>query len=166
MTRLGPGPAYLIPGIMKMEKDKEKVKVKRLCASYRPFAEIIQRNYLYVDKNKFIYDILNGHGYKACFLSRTRRFGKTLLLDTISELFQGDRDLFKGLWIGQSDYQFENHPVMFLDMSYGDIATSENPKRTIKKDLLEFTVEQEIELTDDSLDSMMKQLLITSSVKC
>ncbi|MDR1314967.1 MAG: AAA family ATPase, partial [Deltaproteobacteria bacterium] len=69
------------------------------------FKEIILGNQLYADKTKYIHDMLNR--FKCCFLSRPRRFGKTLLLDTISELFQGDRELFRDLWIGaQSDYGF------------------------------------------------------------
>ncbi|MDR1315200.1 MAG: AAA family ATPase, partial [Deltaproteobacteria bacterium] len=62
------------------------------------FKKIIQRNQLYADKTEYIHKMLNA--FDCCFLSRPRRFGKTLLLDTISELFQGDRELFRDLWIG------------------------------------------------------------------
>ncbi|MDR1036856.1 MAG: AAA family ATPase [Deltaproteobacteria bacterium] len=144
---------------MEKAKDEETVKVKRLCVTDRPFTQIIQRNYLYVDKTKFIYDILNGYGYQSCFLSRPRRFGKTLLLDTMSELFQGNRDLFKGLWIDKSDYQFEKHPVLFLDMSYDDISSSEDLKNNIKDDLEEFADEHDIKLAKKSCGRMLKQLL-------
>jgi hypothetical protein len=54
---------------------------------------------------------------KNFFLSRPRRFGKTLLLRTLNELFTGDRGRFKDLWIGRSDYAFPKHPVIFLSMS-------------------------------------------------
>jgi hypothetical protein len=141
--------------------EKENEKVKPLVASDRPFREIMQENFLYVDKTKLIYDILNVYRYKSCFLSRPRRFGKTLLLDTMSELFQGNRDLFKGLWIDKSDYQFQKHPVLFLDMSYDEIETSDKLKHFIKKDLIEFASRQDIKLHKDSFSNMMKQLLAT-----
>jgi hypothetical protein len=56
-------------------------------------------------------------GKKAIFLSRPRRFGKTLLLFTLEELFSGNRESFKGLWIDQSDYAFPRLPVLFLSLS-------------------------------------------------
>ena len=48
----------------------------------------------------------------AWFLSRPRRFGKSLLISTLEELFQGNRDLFRGLWIDRSDYNWESYPVI------------------------------------------------------
>jgi hypothetical protein len=62
------------------------------------FMEIILNNQLYADKTEYVHEMMKVS--KCCFLSRPRRFGKTLLLDTISELFQGDREIFKDLWIG------------------------------------------------------------------
>ena len=48
----------------------------------------------------------------------TRRFGKSLLLDTIGEVFSGDKELFRGLWIYDSDYDFAKYPVLKLDMRH------------------------------------------------
>ena len=79
------------------------------------FKEIITGEYVYVDKTRYVYELLNDAKYY--FLSRPRRFGKSLLLDTISEVFQGDKELFKGLWIYDSDYTFKKHPVIRIDMS-------------------------------------------------
>ena len=89
--------------------------MKKLPLGIQTFKEIIQGGYVYVDKTRFIYDLLNG--VKCYFLSRPRRFGKSLLLDTIAEVFSGDKELFKGLWIYDSDYAFVKHPVIRLDMS-------------------------------------------------
>jgi predicted AAA+ superfamily ATPase len=80
-----------------------------LPATDHSFQEIRKENFLYADKTKFIYNILKVDKFKSCFLSRPRRFGKTLLLKTIGSLFQGNRKLFEGLWIDKSDYQFEKH---------------------------------------------------------
>jgi hypothetical protein len=144
---------------MEKHKDKETMNVKRLCTTDRPFKQIIQLNYLYVDKTKYIYDILNGYGYQSCFLFRPRRFGKTLLLDTMSELFQGNRRLFKDLWIGKSDYQFAKHPVLYFTMTYDDIKTSDDLKSNIKKDLKRFAAEHKMHLTEDSCSRMLNELL-------
>jgi hypothetical protein len=70
---------------------------------------------IYADKTKYIYELIES-GNKNFFLSRPRRFGKTLLLCTIQELLTADRGLFKGLWIDQSDYAFPYHPVLYLSM--------------------------------------------------
>ena len=79
------------------------------------FKEIIEGDYIYVDKTQHIYNLIKQAKYY--FLSRPRRFGKSLLLDTIAEVFKGDKELFKGLWIYDSDYTFKKHPVIRLDMS-------------------------------------------------
>jgi len=89
--------------------------VKRLPLGIQNFKEIIEGSYVYVDKTQHIYNLVNGAKY--CFLSRPRRFGKSLLLDTIAEAFKGAKGLFKGLWIYNSDYAFNKHPVVRLDMS-------------------------------------------------
>ncbi|MCL1982880.1 MAG: AAA family ATPase [Clostridiales bacterium] len=89
--------------------------MKKLPLAIQNFREIIEGDYVYVDKTQYVYRLINDVSYY--FLSRPRRFGKSLLLDTISEAFSGDRELFKGLWIYDSDYSFEKHPVIRLDMS-------------------------------------------------
>ena len=89
--------------------------MKKLPIGIQTFRKIIEGNYVYIDKTKYIYDLMNDAS--AYFLSRPRRFGKSLLVDTIAEAFSGDKELFKELWIYDSDYAFEKHPVLRLDMS-------------------------------------------------
>jgi len=89
--------------------------VKKLPLGIQNFKEIIRGNYIYADKTQYIYNLINDAKYY--FLSRPRRFGKSLLLDTIAEAFNGAKELFKGLWIYDSDYSFEKHPVIRIDMS-------------------------------------------------
>ena len=60
------------------------------------FSEIIERNLLYIDKTKEIYKLFQGKYY---FYIRPRRFGKSLMLSTIKSLYEGQKELFKGLWI-------------------------------------------------------------------
>ena len=89
--------------------------MKNLPLGIQSLREIITGDYIYIDKTQYVYNLLKG--VKYYFLSRPRRFGKSLLLDTIAETFSGDRELFKGLWIYKSGYGFEKHPVLRLDMS-------------------------------------------------
>ena len=89
--------------------------MKRLPLGMQSLREIICDGYVYVDKTPFVYSLINDT--KHYFLSRPRRFGKSLLLDTIAEIFSGDKELFRGLFIYDSDFSFEKHPVLRLDMS-------------------------------------------------
>ncbi|MDR0621198.1 MAG: AAA family ATPase, partial [Deltaproteobacteria bacterium] len=90
--------------------------MKKLPIGDHTFAAIIDKGYLYADKTQYIYELLRS-GSNAFFLSRPRRFGKTLLLHTFNELFSGNRERFKDLWIVRSDYVFQKHPVLFLSLS-------------------------------------------------
>ena len=89
--------------------------MKKLPLGIQNFKEIITDGYIYVDKTQYIYNLLNDAKY--CFLSRPRRFGKSLLLDTVAEVLKGEKEFFKGLWIYDSDYTFKKHPIVKLDMS-------------------------------------------------
>ena len=70
---------------------------RRLPIGIQTFREVREEGYYYVDKTQFIQQLI--HGGKHYFLSRPRRFGKSLLLDTIKELFEGSEELFRGLTI-------------------------------------------------------------------
>lgn len=68
------------------------------------FEQLINDNYTYVDKTEVLYQLVNKSIGKQFFLSRPRRFGKSLLVSTFKSLFQGRRDLFKGLAIDSLDF--------------------------------------------------------------
>ena len=71
--------------------------MQKLPIGIQDFEKIRVENYLYVDKTKQIHTMLNGAGYY--FLSRPRRFGKSLLVNTLKNIFLGKKELFKGLFI-------------------------------------------------------------------
>ena len=79
------------------------------------FEEIRKKNYMYVDKTSFIHKILIDKKY--IFLSRPRRFGKSLLISTLDSLFSGQKELFKGLYIYDTDWNWEEYPVFHIDFS-------------------------------------------------
>jgi hypothetical protein len=88
--------------------------MKNLPIGIQSFEKLRQGNYLYVDKTKEIHRlIVSGQVY---FLSRPRRFGKSLLVSTLESIFSGQKELFKGLWIeDKMDWAQLNHPVIRID---------------------------------------------------
>jgi hypothetical protein len=95
---------------------------RKLPVGIQDFETILIENYLYVDKTQLIYQMITqGQVY---FLSRPRRFGKSLLVSTLHAIFRGKRHLFKDLWIDNSDYNWDSYPVIWLDMSAAVISRS------------------------------------------
>ena len=90
--------------------------MKRLTSSAFSFEEIITNGYLYVDKTEFIWNLVE-QPFGTYFLSRPRRFGKSLTVSTLEAVFQGRRDLFKGLAIYDKPYDWKPHPVFHLDFA-------------------------------------------------
>ncbi|MFN8577089.1 MAG: AAA family ATPase [Candidatus Sericytochromatia bacterium] len=89
--------------------------MKKLPLGIQTFRDIIEKNNLYVDKTEDIYNLLNDNG-KYFFLSRPRRFGKSLLISTLEEIFLGNQDLFKGLYI-YDKIEWKKYPVIKLSMN-------------------------------------------------
>jgi len=79
------------------------------------FEKIRREGYVYVDKTAQIAQLINSGCYY--FLSRPRRFGKSLLLSTIAAYFEGKQDLFNGLAIAEQAREWKKHPVLYLDLS-------------------------------------------------
>ena len=82
------------------------------------FEEIIKRNLLYVDKTEYVYSMTHGGG-KYFFLSRPRRFGKSLLVSTFQSYFEGKKELFKGLAIEKLEKEWTEYPVLHFSMASG-----------------------------------------------
>ena len=108
--------------------------MKKMPLGIQTFRDIVEGGYVYVDKTQYIYNLINDASYY--FLSRPRRFGKSLLLDTIAEAFGGDKELFKGLYIYDSDFSFDKLPVLRLDMSNISTETPEILKKGLLIDLV------------------------------
>lgn len=94
---------------------------KKLPIGIQTFSEIRQDDYYYVDKTPQIIDLINTG--KSYFLSRPRRFGKSLLIDTIAELFEGNQTLFQGLYAEQHWDWSKTAPVIRLSFGGGQIHT-------------------------------------------
>ena len=91
---------------------------RRFPIGIQTFEKIIEGNYAYVDKTARVYRLAN---YGNCFfLSRPRRFGKSLLVSTLYAYFMGQKELFKGLAMEQLETKWEQYPVLWLDLNVGD----------------------------------------------
>ena len=82
------------------------------------FEKIIDEDYLYIDKTEYVYRMTHSDS-KFMFLSRPRRFGKSLLTSTLQCYFEGKRELFKGLAIEKMEKEWTEYPVLHFDMSGG-----------------------------------------------
>ncbi len=91
--------------------------MKDLTTNVYTFEDLIQGNFLYIDKTEYIWQMVRP-AKEGFFLSRPRRFGKSLLLSTLEAIFQGKKELFKGLALYDKPYDWKVYPVIHL--SFGD----------------------------------------------
>ncbi len=111
----------------------EKNNLKQLPLGRQTFSELIEQDLLYVDKTKFVWDLAQSGKYY--FLSRPRRFGKSLLLSTLKSFFQGRENLFRGLYIHDKEKEWKKHPVIHLDYS---LVEYKNGKLAFQESLLDY----------------------------
>ena len=93
----------------------EKKRLKRLPVGIQTFSEVIGLDCLYIDKTEYIWNMI--HLSKYIFLSRPRRFGKSLLVSTLQAYYEGRKDLFKGLFIETVEKDWTEYPVLRFGMS-------------------------------------------------
>ncbi|MDE6227099.1 MAG: AAA family ATPase, partial [Muribaculaceae bacterium] len=91
------------------------MRTLRYPVGIQTFSKIIEEGFVYVDKTAYIKSLLN-HG-QYIFLSRPRRFGKSLLLSTLESYFEGRRDLFKGLAADEMNLDWTPSPVLRFDLN-------------------------------------------------
>jgi hypothetical protein len=121
------------------------------------FSEIREENYLYVDKTALIYDLVQSG--KVYFLSRPRRFGKSLLVSTFEALFSGQKALFDGLAIAETDYDFAVYPVIILEFSRVDVSQADDLKNFIINATNQHARAYDISLEIDSYEQRFEELV-------
>ncbi len=99
-----------------MEKWKIMEDKDRYAIGQQDFKTLREDDALYIDKTSFVEKIARSKS-KFFFLARPRRFGKSLFLSTLRYFFEGQRDLFKGLYIDSTDWDWEAYPVLYLDLN-------------------------------------------------
>ena len=123
---------------------------RRLPVGIQSFSEIRKGKYLYVDKTDLIWNLAN-MGNKYNYLSRPRRFGKSVLVDTLQAYFEGKKELFKGLKIMELEKEWVKRPVIRLDMSRAG-ATAEEINAYLNKAFKK--LEKQYQITIDPQDTL------------
>lgn len=132
--------------------------MKHLPIGLQTFRDLVTGNFVYVDKTDIIYELIKKKS--VYFFARPRRFGKSLLISTMQSIFEGKRELFKGLAIDQFDYDWTPKPVIRIDFSGVDRSTPKIFLISLKKYLLD--VGQNFDLIldlNDQPSDMLKSLV-------
>lgn len=93
----------------------ENKTLKRLPVGLQTYEKVVEQNCLYIDKTEYIWKMMNISNY--IFLSRPRRFGKSLLVSTLQAYFEGRKELFKGLYIESVGKVWTQYPVLRFSMA-------------------------------------------------
>ena len=119
---------------------------------------MIKGNFLYVDKTEYIWNLIRpAKGFY--FLSRPRRFGKSLLVSTLKAIFEGKKELFRGLALCDKPYDWERHPVIHLDLNGRDFSTVGNMQTAFKLIFKEQAEINGVTLQDATPDAMFHELI-------
>lgn len=105
-------------------------EIRKYPVGIQTFSEIREENYVYVDKTKYIVDFVR-NGSKYLFLSRPRRFGKSLLISTLECYFQGKKELFKGLAVDPLEKEWKQYPVFHIDFNGKDFTQAGELEKTL-----------------------------------
>ncbi len=137
--------------------------LKELPIGVSNFRDFEEENYVYVDKTQYIYNLITSRKFN--FLSRPRRFGKSLLISTLEEIFLGNKELFKNQWIYNSDWEWKKHPVIRID--FNEIINSDKKllQEGIEQNLIFNAQNYGIELKQDIYKYMFKELILNLAKK-
>ena len=130
--------------------------MKKLPIGIQTFSKLREGDFIYVDKTEYIYNIITGNNYY--FLSRPRRFGKSLTLSTIAEIYSGSKNLFTGLWIENNWNWDKIHPIIhisFNSLNYKDLGL----EIVLKKELLKIGRKYELLLSETSSPELFEELI-------
>ena len=138
----------------------ETKQLKRLPVGIQTFEKIIENDMLYIDKTEYIWNMIHLSNY--IFLSRPRRFGKSLLVSTLQAYFEGRKDLFKGLFIESVENEWTQYPVLRFSMASGKHMEKDQLERYLISILEEN--ERRFGIKSDSIDSNVRlKNLITNA---
>jgi len=133
--------------------------LKKLPIGIQNIGEILRKGYIYVDKTPFIYNLICKAEGKHYFLSRPRRFGKSLFLSTLKEVFKGNKELFKRCLICDSDYNWEKYPVLHFDFSRIEGESHQKLKLSLKDIIEDIGIEYNIPVTGSNNRTRISRLI-------
>ncbi len=140
--------------------------MKKLPIGIQTFAEIIQENYIYIDKTQHIAQLIQSGKY--FFLSRPRRFGKSLLVSTLSEIFSGNQALFQGLSI-YDQIEWSAHPVIVIDFNGISCNDDQIFKTSLsfffKKVASQYDIELQSPFVQDQFAELIEQIALKTKQK-
>ena len=137
--------------------------MKKLPLGIQSIDKILAKGeYIYVDKTNYIKKLIDA-GSPHYFLSRPRRFGKSLFVSTLEEVFKGNKELFRGLQIYNSDYQWAPHPILHFDFSLIESTTPAVLRQGLHETLEDVASCYGLTTSGSSLKSQLKRL-VTSLV--
>ena len=134
---------------------------KRLPIGIQDFESLINDGYLYVDKSNYIYSLTHGDG-KAYFLSRPRRFGKSLLLSTMRAYFEAKKELFKGFKIYESEDEWIEYPVLYFDFNKRNYREDMAIEGVLNEHLSSWEKEYNIDSHDGDLGERFRNIIETA----
>ncbi len=138
--------------------------MKNLPIGISTFSEIIRNGYYYVDKTYFVHRLVSEGKYY--FLSRPRRFGKSLFVDTLKEAFSGNCDLFSGLYLENNWEWSERFPVINISFGAGVIESRETLDKRLYNLLKRNSEDHGVRLQYDTIPDRFSELIRLISRKC
>ena len=132
--------------------------MKAIETSTYNFPEIIANQFLYIDKTAFIWRLVSKKKGEY-FLSRPRRFGKSLLISTLKAVFQGRKELFKGLDIESADYDWKPYPVIHLDFGDAGVDNLQELEEQLASMLDDSAKDNNIQIRGDDVVIQFKNLI-------
>ncbi|MGE5343437.1 MAG: AAA family ATPase [Candidatus Omnitrophota bacterium] len=146
-------------GKSSISTEASHLPAKKLEIGIHSFKDRIQQNCIYVDKTQHIYELINRES--NCFLSRPRRFGKSLLISTLKEIFSGNKELFKDCWI-YDKIDWEMYTIIHLDFIEVDFKKF-GLERAIDNKLRKMSQQFNIELSGESIKEKFSEMIETLS---
>lgn len=137
--------------------------MKKLPIELQALPELIHGNCVYVDKTARIHELISTGKYY--FFARPRRFGKSLLVSTLAEIFAGNRKLFEGLAIDALSYDWKKHPVISISFSAISYNSAEDLEAGIKTSLQNIALQSNISLNNELHPGQMVQALVRGLAK-
>ncbi len=133
-------------------------KMKDLTSSVYTFENLRNGDFLYVDKTEFLWKLIKPAN-AMYFLSRPRRFGKSLTVSTLKAIFQGKKELFKGLAIYDKPYDWKKHPVIHLDNGNCNVSSADELKNYLSAQLENIAISCGLKLRGKDLSTNFQFLI-------
>ncbi|MCX7653967.1 MAG: AAA family ATPase, partial [Fervidobacterium sp.] len=130
--------------------------MKNLPIGISDFRKMIEEGYIYVDKTKYVYEMIRDSEY--IFLSRPRRFGKSLLVSVLEYLFKGEKGLFIDTWI-YDKWDWESFPVVRLDMNRLNTEDTDLFKQSLDDEICFLAQQYNINLKRNTYDGRFSELI-------